>query len=65
MQKVISCKAEEVEKKVQPLLDKGWEIDKMIAERVSTSISRTSSSYGVDKSTEKGLIVFVLKRNNF
>ena len=58
MQKVISCKAEEVEKKIQPLLEQGWEIISTIAERVS--VAMTSSGY--TKYVEKGLIVFVLKR---
>jgi len=60
MQKVISCKAEDVEDKVGPLVESGWEVVNMIAERVSTSISTSSSSER--KSTERGLIVFVLKR---
>ena len=56
MQKVISCKADEVDKKVQPLLDKGWEIVSVTAERVS--VAMTSSGY--TKLIERGLMVFVL-----
>lgn len=56
MQKVISCRAEEVEQKIQPLLDKGWEVVSVTSERVAVALD---SSYTI-KLVEKGLMVFVL-----
>ncbi len=59
MQKVISCKASEVKEKIQPLLDKSWEIVGTTAEVVSVSVASTTVTRELVK---RGLIVFVLEK---
>ncbi len=59
--KVKVCKADEVEKKIQPLLDEGWFIKSMVAEVVSCTDSRDFSREHV---TAHGSIIFSLEKSD-
>lgn len=61
-QKIISCKASETERKIQPLLDQGWTVINMVAEHVSISVAATGNMRDYITQDLHGQIVFILEQ---